>query len=110
MSALKIYVDQAEWLKYYAFDEQGHLLSFIYSLLKWLDRDHADALELTRTEFTWYRDKVIVGRFPITIPEPTPTFKEFLLLVLSRDDYIKKFISLESANEKTTRFIIHSIV
>lgn len=91
MDELKKHIDGGDWLKFFTDDEIGHVLTFFYNMFKWLERDEADTLEFRSTEFVWSKNQQIVGRFPITVPEPVPTFREVLLQILDRDTVIQKY-------------------
>lgn len=104
MSALSTYIDQGSWLNHFDEKEKGHVLSFLYNMLKWLERDKADELRLMPKEFVWSKQGEIVGRFPITTPEPTPSFHEMLLRILAHDREVQKHLQVASDDKLTFSF------
>lgn len=104
MSAITAYIDGGSWVSHFDESEKGHALSFLYNLLKWLDRDNADELRLTSNKFVWSREGNVIGSFPITTPEPTPSFQEVLIKILERDVEIQKHLYLVSTHELTFVF------
>lgn len=94
MNDLTAYIDRGEWIVLYDENEQGHVLNFVYSLLKWLERDSADEVQFTVEGIIWYRDKVEVGRFPFSrnMPQPIPSFSQMFQLVIERDATIRQYV------------------
>ena len=76
------------------FEEQeiGHVLTFTYNLITWIERDGADRLELGSTAFVWSKDGQVMGIFPITVPEPTPSFLGVLFQVFERDTVVQAYL------------------
>ena len=101
---LTAHIDTDGWSKFYGDTEHGHVLGFCYSLLKWSERDNADSLEFTSNEIVWKRAQAIVGRFPITVRQPTPTFVETLCLVIERDIVVSQYCEFIGEDTKRAYF------
>jgi hypothetical protein len=93
MSDLLSHINSGKFLELYSEYEKSHVLSFSYNLISWMERDGADRLERKPTEFIWSNGQDIVGTFPITVPEPKPSFIETLLCVFERDKVVREHLA-----------------
>ncbi len=93
MIDLLSYIKSGKSLELYSEYEKSHVLSFCYNLISWIERDAADRLERRPTKFIWSKGENIVGTFPITVPEPKPSFIETLLNVFEKDEVIRQHLS-----------------
>jgi hypothetical protein len=95
MKELSKHIRSGSWHGYYTPEEMGHALVFIYDLLLWAERDGADKIYLAPDQFVWFKQDKIIGSFPVNIPQPQPSFKENLDLVLERDAIVKLHIEVD---------------
>ncbi|MBZ0302443.1 MAG: hypothetical protein K8J31_22035 [Anaerolineae bacterium] len=93
MTKLAHYINDGNWLTLYSSDEQGHALSFLYNVMIWLERDHADRLVIENHQVAWFRNEIQVGSFPLTVPQPTPPFVMLLNEMISRDKVIGEHLN-----------------
>ncbi|MBI1277688.1 MAG: hypothetical protein GC179_06135 [Anaerolineaceae bacterium] len=105
MTNLDQYYRSGKWLSLFHEAEQGEVLNFWYSMFKWLERDNADELLLLPNEFIWNKNGNVVGRFPIRVTEPNPSFHNQLLLILNRDAIIQEHL-IPTDDENRFKFII----
>ena len=94
MSELIEHIDSGGWYAFFRNEEIGHVLTSSYNLIKWIERDNADMLELKPTKITWSKNCQIVGTFSVTVPEPTPSFIETLLQIFDRDAVVQKYLEV----------------
>jgi hypothetical protein len=88
MSKLTRHIESGSWSELYSSNERGHALSFMYNVVRWLERDKADRLVVENDQFIWFRNDVQAGLFPLTIPQPTPPFVELLNSMIKQDEVI----------------------
>ena len=93
MSELSDYIASGSWIEFFNEAEVDHVLTFSYNLIQWIERDGADMLERRPNEFVWSKGQKIVGVFPITVPEPIPSFVHTLLVVFERDKILQEYLN-----------------
>lgn len=95
ISELSKYLESGDWYELFDDSERGHAVIFLYHLMKWGVRDKADLLELKPAEFTWSRNKKVIGTFPLTIPTPTPSFSDLLSEIFDKDPIVRKYFDID---------------
>lgn len=94
VSILAKHIDDGNWMSLFEREQITHVVTFSYNLIKWIERDRADTLELRSTEFVWSKNQTTMGKFPISVSEPEPSFLETLLEVFDKDEVVQKHLGV----------------
>ena len=89
--------------------ELNEVLLMIYNIIRRAVLEECDTLQLTSTHFTWSKQGMCVGTFPIGQIKPSVSFRAMLLKIVARDSIVQQHLQLVADSPKELTYRLQDV-